>query len=71
MTNNEQMIPGASYWVIPEPAPEAEWRDEWQPGQEWMHRLQPARLNGWHAAGDLLWNYVDVDGSPNWRVLWI
>jgi hypothetical protein len=30
-----------------------------------------ARFNGRSAEGELLWNFVGIDGSTNWPVLWI
>ncbi|WP_181885631.1 hypothetical protein [Trinickia dinghuensis] len=33
--------------------------------------MQPARFNGWNAAGEMLWNFMGFDGSSNWPVLWI
>lgn len=71
MANDKQLIPGRFYWVIPEVDPDAEDRDLCQPGQEWQDEIQPARFNGWNAAGEMLWNFVGVDGSSNWAVLWI
>lgn len=55
----------------PEADPDAEDRDEWEPGQEWQDEIQPARFNGWNAAGEMLWNFLGLDGSSNWPVLWV
>lgn len=71
MTNGKQLIPGAFYWVIPEIDPDADDRDQWQPGQEWQDEMQPARFNGWNAAGEMLWSFMGFDGSSNWPVLWV
>ena len=56
---------------MPEVDPNAEDRDDWDPGQEWQDELQPERFNGWNAAGEMLWNFIGFDGSSNWPVLWI
>jgi hypothetical protein len=69
MINDKQLIPGRFYWVIPEVDPEAEYRDEWEPGQEWQDEMQPARFNGWNAAGEMTWNFLGFDGSSDWPVL--
>lgn len=44
MEFQRQLIPGAFYWVIPEVDSDAEYRDEWEPGQEWQDEIQPARF---------------------------
>lgn len=55
----------------PEADPDAEDRDEWEPGQEWQDEIQPARFNGWNVAGEMLWSFLGFDGSSNWLVLWV
>ena len=40
-------------------------------GQEWEDEIQPARFNGWNAAGEMLWNFIGFDGSSDWPVLWV
>ncbi|MDG0022727.1 hypothetical protein [Trinickia sp. Y13] len=71
MREDKQLIVGAFYWVIREVDPESACRDEWEPGQEWLDEIQPARFNGWSASGEMLWNFMGFDGSSNWPVLWI
>ncbi|RDU96961.1 hypothetical protein [Trinickia dinghuensis] len=71
MANDKRLIPGTFYWVIPEIDPDADDRDQWQPGQEWQDEMQSARFNGWNAAGEMLWNFMGFDGASNWPVLWI
>lgn len=71
MVNDKKLIPGAFYWVIPEVDPDAEDRDLWQPGLEWQDEIQPARFNGWNAAGQMLWSFMGFDGSSDWPVVWV
>lgn len=71
MTFNTQLVVGAFYWVIPEPDPDSAYRDEWEPGQAWLDEMHPARFGGRNARGELLWNFIDIDGLSNWPVLWI
>lgn len=67
MPGNKRLLRGAFYWVIPEVNPDAEDRDQWQPGQEWQDEMQPARFNGWDTAGEMLWSFMGFDGSSNCR----
>jgi hypothetical protein len=71
MCEDKQLIVGSFYWVIPEVDPDGANRDDWEPGQEWQNEIQPARFNGWNAAGERLWNFLGGDGSSNWPVLWV
>lgn len=52
MREDKQLIVGAFYWVIREVDPESTYRDDWEPCQEWQDEIQPARFNGWNAAGE-------------------
>lgn len=61
MRAERKLIVGAFYWVIPGPGL----------GIDWQHEIQPARFNGWNAAGEMLWNFLGFDGSSSWPVLWI
>lgn len=56
-------------WVIPKPDVGRD--DDWDRCQEWQDEIQPARFNGWNAAGEMIWNFIGVDGSSDWSVLWI
>lgn len=61
--NNNELIVGRFYWVIPVLDPDT--REEWEDG------LQPARYAGKNADGHCLWNYIGIDGCTNWPVRWI
>lgn len=69
MVNDKQLIPGAFYWVIPKSDVGRD--DDWLPGEEWQDEIQPARFNGWNAAGEMLWNFMGFDGASDWPVLWV
>jgi hypothetical protein len=71
MSAIDHLVVGTFYWVLPELDPDATWRDQWQPGQEWQDDLQPARFAGLNADGELLWNLLGVDGCSNSPVLWV
>lgn len=71
MNKRQDLIPGRFYWGIPEIDPDADDRDMCEPGHEWQDEMQPARFNGWNAAGEMLWNFIGLDDSSNWTVLWV
>ena len=71
MGTHRALIIGHYYWVIP--APE---HDETSPRQRgprmgWQDEIQPSRFDGWNARGEMLWNFLGVDDSSTWPVLWI
>ena len=61
MVTEKHLIVGAFYWVIPKPDVGRD--DDWDRCQEWQDEIQPARFNGWNAAGEMIWNFIGVDGS--------
>jgi hypothetical protein len=54
MAEEQDLIAGRFYWVIPALDPDT--REEWEDG------LQPARYAGKNADGHCLWNYIGIDG---------
>lgn len=63
MGNEESLVVGRFYWVIPEPRR--------QSMEVWEHGLQPARYAGMNVDGQLLWNFIGFNGCANRPVRWI
>lgn len=61
--NDNELVVGSFYWVIPVLDTEAE--------AEWENELQPARYAGRNAEGEQLWHCIGIDGSTNWPMRWI
>lgn len=57
------LIIGKFYWVIPVFDPDTD--------DAWEHDQQPARFAGRSESGELLWNYLAIDGNSVWSVRWI
>ena len=70
MNNHRDLILGAFYRAILKAESDVA-DDDWEPSLGWQDEIQPARFNGWNAAGEMLWNFMGFDGSSNWLVPWI
>jgi len=61
--NEEDLIPGHFYWVIPVLDPDAD--------EEWESELQPARFIGSDGQGGWLWHCLNIEGASNWPMRFI
>jgi hypothetical protein len=63
MRIRDDLVIGQYYWILPEPDEESR--------EAWEDDLQPARYAGKNVDGQLLWNFIGIDGCTNWSVVWI
>jgi hypothetical protein len=71
MGARRNLIIGRYYWVIPAPEKDDSVPRQRGPQMGWHDEIQPSRFNGWSADGKMLWNFLGVDDSSTWPVLWI
>jgi hypothetical protein len=71
MGAHRNLIIGRYYWVIPAPEKDDSVPRQRGPQMGWHDEIQPSRFNGWSADGKMLWNFLGVDNSSTWPVLWI
>lgn len=71
MAMRRDLVIGRYYWVIPAPEQDSISPRSSGPGMWWHDEIQPSRFDGWNTAGEMLWNFMGIDDTSNWPVLWI